>query len=113
MIARDATNLTKGWVVPTLDFSGLNEVERVKAARRQKLAKENALIRKIQLENSYDKTAPNQIEIKELHQIFLERKDNLLHNSLPIGLTKVQNSEIMHTQERNVHGKIFGGFLIR
>ena len=25
----------------------------------------------------------------------------------------IENCEIMHTQKRNVHGKIFGGFLIR
>lgn len=34
-------------------------------------------------------------------------------NSTPIGSTVIENCEIMHTQERNIHGKIFGGFLIR
>lgn len=33
--------------------------------------------------------------------------------STPIGRTLIENCEIMHTQERNVHGKIFGGFLVR
>jgi hypothetical protein len=34
MIARDASNLAKGWPVPALDYSGLSTIETHKAARR-------------------------------------------------------------------------------
>lgn len=34
MIARDASNLSKGWAVPVLDFTSLDEIERIKAVRR-------------------------------------------------------------------------------
>lgn len=46
MIARDAENLLKGYPVPSLDFSHLNEAERLKALQREATAKENALRRK-------------------------------------------------------------------
>lgn len=67
------------------------------------------------LENSYDRKQPSQSEISEIHRLFLARRDHTVSraNSTPIGSTTIENCEIMHTQERNVHGKIFGGFLIR
>lgn len=49
MIARDAENLSKGYPVPSLDFSHLNESERLKALQREATAKENALRRKKEL----------------------------------------------------------------
>jgi acyl-coenzyme A thioesterase 9 len=115
MIARDAENPTKGYQVPSLDFSHLTEAEKSKSLERQADAKDNALRRKEAIENSYDKKPPNQAEIAELHQMFLDRKGNSLSraNSASIGSTVIENCEIMHTQERNVHGKIFGGFLVR
>lgn len=36
-----------------------------------------------------------------------------MSSSIPICETVVSNTQVMHSQERNLHGKIFGGFLIR
>lgn len=42
-----------------------------------------------------------------------KKSENQNKFKIPIGSTKIENNLIMHSQERNVHGKIFGGFLMR
>ena len=48
--------------------------------------------------------------------MFLQRKGLCLSDMkemAPISSSKIEICEVMHTQQRNVHGKIFGGFLIK
>ena len=60
MIARNAENPAQGYPVPTLDFSHLTPEDKNKAFLRQASAKQNALRRKIDIENSYDRKSPSQ-----------------------------------------------------
>lgn len=47
--------------------------------------------------------------------MFLDRKhrSEIVINTTPIAETVISICKVMHTQNRNVHGKVFGGFLIR
>jgi acyl-CoA hydrolase len=49
--------------------------------------------------------------------LFLLRKNHKneeeLLNQLKISSTYLETNGIMHLQDRNVHGKIFGGYLMR
>ena len=68
------------------------------------------------MNNSYDRKPPNPAEIKEIHDMFLKRKGlglSSLSGMSPISSSKIEICEVMHTQQRNFHGKIFGGFLIK
>mgnify|MGYP000607387620 CR=1 FL=1 len=66
------------------------------------------------MNNSYDKKPPNAEEVEYIHSMFLNRKKGELEaGSTPISSTVVSICEIMHTQRRNLHGKTFGGFLIK
>ncbi len=116
MIARSAKDPAKGMQVPALDLGNLSEVERIRAQRRREEAKANAIQRKRLMEDSYDVKAPSPEDIAAIHSLFLQRKEDKSHdvsNSTPVGETIMSNTEVMHSQERNLHGKVFGGFLIR
>lgn len=113
MIARDAKNMLKGYVVPQLSFDAMGELEHGKALLRLEMAKANLVRRKAEMENSYDKKAPNQKELEEIHTLFLRRKNEITDSSVPISKTVIMNSNIMQTELRNVHSKIFGGHLMR
>ena len=41
------------------------------------------------------------------------KRNALSSDSIAISSTEIQNNLVMHIQERNVHNKIFGGFLMR
>ncbi len=47
-----------------------------------------------------------------MHKLFLN-SDQLSKESVDIEKTIVKNIRLMHGQERNIHNKIFGGFLMR
>ena len=67
------------------------------------------------------KKAPNQAESAAIHELFLRSQSPDFmtggnNNSLPhdfAWMKRYQKTEIMHSQNRNVHNKIFGGFLMR
>ncbi|KAF8584449.1 Thioesterase/thiol ester dehydrase-isomerase [Ramaria rubella] len=68
--------------------------------------------------NSLDKAPPTTIEVAKLHQLFLHHGQNRMHpNTDPERVwmedTAVENCLLMFPQERNVHSKIFGGYLMR
>uniref|UniRef100_A0A4W3IWP4 Acyl-CoA thioesterase 9 n=1 Tax=Callorhinchus milii TaxID=7868 RepID=A0A4W3IWP4_CALMI len=73
-------------------------------------------------QQSLFKMAPNEEERKLIHELFLNTLDPrtvsfrsrvLSENSVWIAETKLKGLEICHPQERNIHNKIFGGFLMR
>ena len=91
-------------------------MEQGKAKLRLELGRQNVVRRKKEMESSYDRTHPSLQDIQEIHGIYLKRKAEsaaLQETSSPISKTLIETCEIMHTQERNLHGKTFGGFLIR
>jgi acyl-coenzyme A thioesterase 9 len=116
MIARKTADPLQGFPVPGLKFTGLSEEEQKKALARTEAARLNVIQRRKEMSNSYDKKPPTEQEIDEIHKMYLRQKvnnDESLPRTCPIAETVVTVSQVMHTQSRNVHGKIFGGFLIR
>lgn len=66
--------------------------------------------------NSLYKTYPNHEEIKELHNIFLNSKNNWSYeesNTISISKTLTEKVAIMFSQHINYNGHIFGGFVMR
>ncbi|EJD38364.1 Thioesterase/thiol ester dehydrase-isomerase [Auricularia subglabra TFB-10046 SS5] len=63
---------------------------------------------------SLDRVPPSSEEAKVLHDYFLEH--SRAHDAVervPMEGTRLQNCFMMFPQERNVHGKVFGGYLMR
>jgi acyl-coenzyme A thioesterase 9 len=65
---------------------------------------------------SLDKKPPTEEEATELHRFMLEVKGKEEYKGekiVEIDDTTIQNVAIMFPQERNLHGKVFGGYLMR
>jgi acyl-coenzyme A thioesterase 9 len=78
--------------------------------------------RKIQSKESLSVAAPKTAEVEHIHQLYLKSKimqqsqsSKLLlkNNEKYMSQTIVISTEIMHPQNRNAHGKIFGGEIMR
>ena len=61
---------------------------------------------------SYHLKPPSVEDIAIIHNIFLNSADRA-KESIETEKTVVTNIRLMHMQERNIHNKIFGGFLMR
>jgi len=101
------------------------------------IGKENQIRRKLTSEESLMKKPPNEAETKIIHNMFLQKmkqphitNDSEAQNNssvqvismeegqepvscLPMSFTKLSNIKIMHPTNRNIHGKIFGGYLLK
>ncbi|KAF0972861.1 hypothetical protein FDP41_009110 [Naegleria fowleri] len=99
------------------------------------MGKENQARRKAMSESSLMKKPPSDDERLLIHDIFLQKmkQPHISHDSesngpaihylsldggepqacIPMSMTKQNNIMIMHPTNRNIHGKIFGGFLLR
>ncbi len=75
------------------------------AAQRQEQRRKN-------IQTNYLKTPPTAEEIALLHELFLKSKVKAIDGIL-MATTERQSSELMHPQNRNIHHKIFGGYLMR
>ncbi|GAA5860449.1 hypothetical protein JCM3774_000425 [Rhodotorula dairenensis] len=68
---------------------------------------------------SLTKTPPTEEEAAMLHDLFLQkpelydRKASTPSNIIFMSDTRITSANLMHPAERNVHNKIFGGFLMR
>lgn len=56
---------------------------------------------------------PTTAEQRQLHQLLLQSKHTFVSHCQPVSQTRLENTHVMHPQKRNIHGKIFGGYLIR
>jgi len=58
---------------------------------------------------------PSGSELNHIHSVFLasEKGENVLDNCVRMSSTRLSSLHICHPQQKNVHGKIFGGFLLR
>ena len=66
------------------------------------------------MQKSYERRPPEEKDIAILHDFFLKHKSTYSRqNGCTIESTAIKNTILMHLQERNVHCKIFGGFLMR
>jgi len=111
-VARDATDYSKSFKLPELSFDG--EKNPKKCVIRNEYGKRNKERKKIFSEKSVFKVPPSSEESIELHRLFKQTMDqaNLLNYS-KICATQHEKLLLMHVQDKNRHGKVFGGFVMR
>jgi len=68
--------------------------------------------RRAMAQNSYLKDTPTAEESMRLHGLFLRSKHQEI-SGVPMHETQRQATLLMHPQSRNIHNKIFGGYLMR
>jgi acyl-coenzyme A thioesterase 9 len=68
--------------------------------------------RKKRRETSLDIHPPTAEESSQIHKLFKGAKSRP-PNAVPVTKTKLQSTTLCHPQERNIHNRIFGGFLMR
>lgn len=57
---------------------------------------------------------PNKTELFLIHKIFLkQKKSGMGPDEVSMASTYHKNVMLMHPQKRNIHGKVFGGYLMR
>ncbi|GAA5973757.1 hypothetical protein JCM11641_005119 [Rhodosporidiobolus odoratus] len=95
------------------------QVEGLEEEEMWKLGKEMREGKKIRSSESLEKTPPSAEEAVMLHELFIQRAA-LFDRQAPtppnivfMNDTRLKSAQIMHPQERNMHSKIFGGFLMR
>jgi acyl-coenzyme A thioesterase 9 len=113
-VMRDGEDYSK----KKLTFSLKNELiqdakEREKANIRFEIGLENKKQRIFELQTSLDRKAPNQEESEFLHKIFVDHKNHSLTKYKTIKETQIDKSILMHSQNMNVNGHVFGGYIIK
>ncbi|EWS71007.1 thioesterase family protein (macronuclear) [Tetrahymena thermophila SB210] len=115
MVARDANDRSKSYQVPVLKFEGEQDIQ--KCQLREHLGVKNTIKRKKEKLESLQNKPPNQQEIFEIHQFFSNKNQFLAEQkdqqSIQISATTFDKNLLMHKQDRNIHGNIFGGHLMR
>lgn len=111
MAARELTT-HKAFKVPQLTFEGEEDIEN--CMLRYELGKKFQEQRKINSNLSLYKTPPSAEESVELHSLFM-RNTHLNEGVDYISLEKttMHKNLLIHLQDRNLHGKAFGGMLMR
>ncbi|CAD8127084.1 unnamed protein product [Paramecium sonneborni] len=105
MVSRNAEKYDQAQSVPQL-LDELHPNIKESCFIRRSLGKLNQQ-RRIQ-ESKLQQEPPNQNESKYLHDMMKKRDD-----SLYISQTKLDKNIMMHTQDRNLHGKAFGGHIMK
>jgi len=114
MVARDrnykATSIHK--LIPETDYE----------KQLYKYGEENAQRRKIAKETSLALYPPTPDETQLIHKLFLEsnllilqeniKRDGPAEKFIFMEATRFQTTLFMHPQQRNIHNKVFGGFLM-
>ena len=119
MVAR---NLQKGSSLPVPKLSWDAETDpqqRSEAKLRFSMGSRRQEARRERLKKSLAKLPPEQDESKVIHDIFLAHMQRKEDGSLPpkkivkLANTRVEKTELKHFQDRNTHGNIFGGVIMR
>lgn len=111
MAAREL-NTHKAFNVPRLSFEGEDDVQG--CILRYELGKKLQEKRKLNSSLSLYKTPPSAEESVELHSIFLSNahlKEG--EDYFAFEKTTMHKNLLIHLQDRNLHGKAFGGMLMR
>lgn len=114
-VIRDGKNYSQKRLIPQTNNDLIeNGLEKEKAKLRFEMGNENKEKRVKKRKNSLSKFAPNVEESQILHNIFLEKKSiEKSRNLKTIEETKTEKSLLMHSQNMNVNGHIFGGYIIK
>lgn len=111
-VARDAKDYTKAFALPELSFEG--EKDEKKCILRDEYGKRNKDRRKTFSEKSVYKVPPSSEEGIQLHQIFKYAQDpKIFADHVPISKTQQEKLVLMHVQDKNRHGRVFGGLVMR
>ena len=136
MVARSVDRY-QAYQVPRLVFEGENEVDKcllreelaqIKQKRRKEEGgRSSSLPPNIQTQDgkgipfkignftsNYGREGfPSMEESRELHRIYMEMKEEGNDRWCLMRETGKRKMSLMHMQDRNLHGKVFGGFLMR
>lgn len=109
MVARDKQRGGKH-NVPPMDLSKESEICKM----RYQFGVDRQRIRKEAAKRSLTYASPCAEESHLLHDIFLKLKTiKVESDSIPLSSTRMHKTLLMHLQDRNLHGKVFGGYLMR
>eukprot|EP00825_Cyclidium_porcatum_P026512 TRINITY_DN2852_c0_g1_i3.p1 TRINITY_DN2852_c0_g1~~TRINITY_DN2852_c0_g1_i3.p1 ORF type:complete len:224 (-),score=32.03 TRINITY_DN2852_c0_g1_i3:230-901(-) len=113
MVARDKLSSNQRYKVPKLSLE--NEYDKESANYRLQAGKKRQLHRLQNKKTSLEIAPPQYDEISSIHQYYFNRKTYIQNPNewLAISATTQQKSLIMHSQDKNIHGNIFGGYLMR
>jgi len=116
-VMRDGSDYSKKKLISPLKTDKiLDYKEREKANIRFEIGLENKKQRIKDSQTSLDKKAPNQEESELLHCLFIDQKKNQhlhLKKYKFIKETQIEKSILMHSQNMNVNGHVFGGYIIK
>lgn len=111
-VARDAIDYSKPKKVPKLVFEGEDDPDG--CILRYEYGKLNQKARKESAARSTFKVAPSSEESEHLHSLFKHTLDpKFACDYVPIPNTSVEKTLLMHLQDKNIHNKVFGGFLMK
>ncbi|KAM0788991.1 hypothetical protein ACM66B_003060 [Microbotryomycetes sp. NB124-2] len=85
------------------------------------MGRDSRATKKEQSLKSLETTPPTPEEVKILHELFGKQADMFDRNAptpsnvvwMSDPMIRLKSAQLMHPQERNVHNKVFGGFLMR
>ncbi|WWD18067.1 hypothetical protein CI109_102514 [Kwoniella shandongensis] len=111
MVCRDSKTHRARQIPPLVVESEEERILQVIGDEHQKRRKTSAM-------NALDKVPPSSEEAKELHDLMLQVTDNKSteidgETVVPMKDTEMETVQLMHPQDRNLHGKVFGGILMR
>lgn len=113
-VMRDGADYAKKKLTFPLRTELIKEAkEREKANIRFEIGLENKKQRIIESQTSLDRKAPNQEESELLHKIFIEHKNHNFKSFKTVKETQIDKSILMHSQNMNVNGHVFGGYIIK
>eukprot|EP01017_Pseudomicrothorax_dubius_P031479 TRINITY_DN4028_c0_g1_i6.p1 TRINITY_DN4028_c0_g1~~TRINITY_DN4028_c0_g1_i6.p1 ORF type:complete len:434 (+),score=51.65 TRINITY_DN4028_c0_g1_i6:124-1425(+) len=113
MVARSLEDHSKPFKVPRLSFEGEDDPARCEL--RNELGKRAQVRRKLKDSSSVYKIPPTGEESIALFHLFrkIKSKSFDLSESVLMGATRIEKTVLMHSQDKNIHGKVFGGYLMR
>jgi len=109
-VSRDAQDYSKAYVLPDLSFEGEND--EAKCILRQEYGKRNKQRRIEFAANSAFKVPPSSEESIELHGLF-RKSMHAKKSYIPIDKTQREKLVLTHVQDKNAHGMVFGGYVMK
>ena len=109
MAARDKKT-NKSYQVPPMNLEGEPENMKIK----YQFGEKGQLLRKEEAKKNLKISPPTHEESTLIHNLLIEiEKDSDRNKSMKMSETKEKTALLMHLQEKNLSGKIFGGFILR
>ena len=110
MACRDKHKI-KGMSVPTL--TDYNMIDKDRFYLRNLLGKQNQINRKKKAELSLKRHIPSVDEISLIHDLLYNNNEQILETKISDNESKLEKVIYAHEQNKNVHGKLFGGNIMR